>query len=39
MRYLVRVGVLLSLCTTGAFAQTSTVQGDYLESRSLNVFN
>jgi hypothetical protein len=39
MRYLVSLGVLLSLCATGAFAQTNTIQGDYVESRSLNIFN
>lgn len=39
MRYLVSLGVLLALCATGAFAQTNMIQGDYVESRSLNIFN
>ncbi len=39
MRYLVSVGVWLTLCATGALAQTNTIQGDYVESRSLNIFN
>lgn len=39
MRYVGSLGVLLVLCATGAFAQTNTIQGDYVESRSLNIFN
>jgi hypothetical protein len=39
MRYLGSLGVLLALSAAGAFAQTPTIQGDYVESRSLNIFN